>query len=39
VANCREHGNETSGSVRGGAFLDWLSDRYLLKKDSARVVI
>jgi hypothetical protein len=25
VAFC-EHGNEPSGSIKGGEFLDWLSD-------------
>jgi hypothetical protein len=29
-----EHGNEPLGSIKGGEFLDWLSDYYLLKKDS-----
>jgi len=28
-----EDGNEPSGSVRGGKFLDWLSDYELVKKD------
>jgi hypothetical protein len=27
-----EHGNEPSGSIKGGEFLDWLSDYHLLKK-------
>jgi hypothetical protein len=35
VAGCCEHGNEPSGSVKGGVFLDYLSDCWLLKKDSA----
>jgi hypothetical protein len=35
VAGCSEHGNEPSGSIKGGEFLDLLSDYYLLKKDSA----
>jgi hypothetical protein len=26
VAGCCEHGNEPSGSIKGGEFLDWLSD-------------
>jgi hypothetical protein len=30
-----EHGNELLGSITGGKFLDWLSDYWLLKKDSA----
>jgi hypothetical protein len=30
-----ERCNEFSGSIRGGKFLDWLSDYWLLKKDSA----
>jgi hypothetical protein len=30
-----EHGNEHSGSIKGGEFLDWLVDYKLLKKDSA----
>jgi hypothetical protein len=29
-----EHSNESSGSIKDGDFLDWLSDYYLLK-DSA----
>jgi hypothetical protein len=29
-----EHGNETSGSLKRGEFLDWLNDYQLLKKDS-----
>jgi len=34
VGSC-EHGNETSGSVKGREFLDYLSNYYNLKKDSA----
>jgi hypothetical protein len=34
TASC-EHGNEPSGSMKGREFLDYLSDCYLLKKDSA----
>jgi len=34
VAGCCEHGNEPSGSVKGGELLDWLRDCQLLKKDS-----
>jgi hypothetical protein len=30
-----EHGNEPSVSLKGGEFLDQLSDYKLLKKDSA----
>jgi hypothetical protein len=26
VAGCCEHGNELPGSIKGGEFLDWLSD-------------
>jgi hypothetical protein len=33
TASC-EHGNEPSGSIKGGEFLDKLSDCQLLKKDS-----
>jgi hypothetical protein len=29
-----EHGNEPSGSIKGGEFLDQLNDCQLLKKDS-----
>jgi hypothetical protein len=35
VAVSCEHGNEPSGSIKCGEFLDWLSDCWLLKKDSA----
>jgi len=34
VAYSCEHGNEPSSSVKGGEFLDQLSDYQLLKKDS-----
>jgi len=34
VVTC-EKSNETLGCIRGGELLDWLSDYYLLKKDSA----
>jgi hypothetical protein len=27
-----EHGNETSGSIKGEKFIDWHSDYQLLKK-------
>jgi hypothetical protein len=33
VAGYCEHGNEPSGSVKGGEFLNWLSDCQLLKKE------
>jgi hypothetical protein len=35
VAGSCEHGNEVSGSLKGGKFLDWLSDCQFLKKVSA----
>jgi hypothetical protein len=28
-----KHGNEPSGTTKGGEFLDWLSDCQLLKKN------
>jgi hypothetical protein len=31
--NFYEHDNETSGSVRGGEFLDHVSDYQIIKKD------
>lgn len=31
VGSC-EHGNETSGFIKGKEFLDWLSDYQFLKK-------
>jgi hypothetical protein len=34
VADSCEHVNELSGSVKGGEFLDYLSDCQLLKKGS-----
>jgi hypothetical protein len=34
VADSCEDGNETSGSIRCGEFIDWLSDCQLMK-DSA----
>jgi hypothetical protein len=34
VAGCCEHGNEPSGSIKGGEFVDYLDDCQLLKKDS-----
>jgi hypothetical protein len=30
-----EHGNELSGPMKGGEFLDYFSDSYLLKNSSA----
>jgi len=35
VAGFCEHGNEPSGSIKSGKFLDQLSDCQLLKKHSA----
>jgi hypothetical protein len=35
VAGSCEYGNELSGSIRGGEFLDQLCDYQLLKKDTA----
>jgi hypothetical protein len=35
VVGCFEHSNEPSGSIKGGEFLDKLSDCQLLKKVSA----
>jgi hypothetical protein len=35
VTGSREHGNESLGSIKGGEFLDYLSNYLLLKKDSA----
>jgi len=32
VARFCEHGNESSGSMKGAEFADWLTDRQLLKK-------
>jgi hypothetical protein len=34
VAGSCEHGNETSGSIRSGEFLDQLGDYKLVRKDS-----
>jgi hypothetical protein len=31
----REHGNEPSGSTKGGKSIEYLNDCQLLKKDSA----
>jgi hypothetical protein len=35
LAGSCEYGNEPFGSIKGGVFLDQLSDCQLLKKDSA----
>jgi hypothetical protein len=35
VAGFCEHGNEPVGPIKGGEFLDYLSDYLLLKKNSA----
>jgi hypothetical protein len=35
VAGYCEHCNELSGIIKGGEFLDYLSDYWLLKLDSA----
>jgi hypothetical protein len=35
VAGICENGNETSCSIKGGEFLEWLSYFTLLKNDSA----
>jgi len=35
VAGPFEHGKETSGSIKGGEFLDYLSNCWLLKKEYA----
>jgi hypothetical protein len=35
VADCCEHGNEPSGSIKGRKFLDYLTEYSLLKKVSA----
>jgi hypothetical protein len=37
-AGCCEHSNYISGSIKGGEFLNRLSDCYLLKKDSMELV-
>jgi hypothetical protein len=31
---CYGHGDELLGSIKGGEFLEYLSDYYLLEKDS-----
>jgi hypothetical protein len=38
VASSCEGGNELSGSIKGGEFLDYLSDGLFLRKDSAPLV-
>jgi hypothetical protein len=35
VASSCEHGNELSGSIKGGEIVDWINNYQLLKKDSA----
>jgi hypothetical protein len=35
VAGSCEHGNQLSGSIKFWEFLEWLTDCWLLKKDSA----
>jgi hypothetical protein len=35
LAQDRFHGNETLRFVKGGEFLDWLSDCHLFKSDPA----
>jgi hypothetical protein len=36
VAGSCEHGNEASGSIKGGEFLDYLSDYQFLRKDCVK---
>jgi hypothetical protein len=33
MASSCERGNDSSGRIKGGVFLDYLSDCWLLKKD------
>jgi hypothetical protein len=33
MAGSSQHGDESSGTINGEEFLDWLSDCYILKKD------
>lgn len=35
MVGSHEHGNEPLSSVKGGEFIDWLSDCWLLKKNRA----
>jgi hypothetical protein len=35
VTSSCEHGNEHSGSIKDGKFIDYLSDHKFLNKDSA----
>jgi hypothetical protein len=35
VAGCCERGNEPSGSIKGGGFLDYVINYWLLKEDLA----
>jgi len=37
IGSC-EHGDEHSGSIKGGKFLDYLSDYQLLTEDSTELV-
>jgi hypothetical protein len=34
VGGSCEHGNEPSGSIEGGEFIDWLNDCWFFKEDS-----
>jgi len=36
VEGSHEHGNEPSGLIQGGAFLDWLGNYQPMKKYSAQ---
>jgi hypothetical protein len=36
VAGSSDHGNEPSGSIKGGEFLDYLSDYLILKKNTSQ---
>jgi hypothetical protein len=38
VAGSCENGNEHSGSIKGGEFIDYLSDCELLKKGLHRIL-
>jgi hypothetical protein len=37
VAGSCEHGNELLGSIKGGKFVDYLSDCQLFNKDSGPI--
>jgi hypothetical protein len=39
VAGSCEHGNEPSGSIKGGELADQLSDYQLLKKDCSIEIV